>query len=75
MNSTTVDPEVLDDTIYAGVVISLMVISLLLIVFLTLTAYKAFKYMTEKDRILLAHVIFLELCLICKNHQLSTPYR
>jgi hypothetical protein len=56
---------------YVGVLVTLDIMSFFLIIFLGLSAAKAYKFMANKDRILLSHFIFLEFSLFCKNFQFT----
>lgn len=60
-------PNAYDPSKYIGALIALDVISLLMIIFLSISAMKAYKFMASKDRILLFHFIFLELTIICNS--------
>lgn len=52
---------------YAGILIILDLISFFIIILLAVSAGKAYRYMTEKDKIMLFHFVFLEISLTCKT--------
>lgn len=51
---------------YVGVLVTLDIISFLIIILLAFSANRAYKFMANKDRLLLLHFVFLEASLLCK---------
>ena len=51
---------------YIGVLVTLDILSFIMIIFLAISASKAYKFMAHKDRILLMQFVFLEFSLFCK---------